>query len=63
MAVVSSLNSLAALITMKAGLVAEECRTPEPLTSTYVGIVSRESVKISFTYIVSNGLDVWVPDL
>ena len=49
--------------TRKARLVAEGCRTPNPVTSTYSGVVSRESVRIAFTYAVLNGLDVWEADV
>ena len=47
----------------KARLVAEGCRTLNPVTSTYVGVVSRESVRIAFTYAALNGLDVWAADV
>ena len=33
------------------------------MTSTYAGVVSRESVRIAFTYAALNGLDVWAADL
>ena len=49
--------------TRKAGLVVEGCRTPNPVTSTYAGVVSRESVRIAFTYAALNGLDVWAVDV
>ena len=49
--------------TRKAILVAEGCRTPNPVTSTYSGVVSRESVRIAFTYAALNGLDVWAADV
>ena len=49
--------------TRKARLVAEGCRTPNPVTSTYSGVVSRESVRIAFTYAELNGLDVWATDV
>ena len=45
--------------TRKSRLVAEGCRTQNPVTSTYAGVVSRESVRIAFKYAVLNGLDVW----
>ena len=44
--------------TRKARLVAEGCRTLNPVTSTYAGLVSRESVRIAFTYAALNGLDI-----
>ena len=49
--------------TRKARLVADGCRTPDPVTSTYAGVVSRESVRIAFTYAALNDLDVWVGDV
>ena len=49
--------------TRKARLVSEGCRTPNPVTSTYAGVVSRESVRIAFTYAALNGLDVWATDV
>ena len=42
--------------TRKAILVAEGCRTPNPVISTYAGVVSRKSVRIAFTYVA---LNVW----
>ena len=47
----------------KAILVAEGCRTPNPVTSTYAGLVSREIVRIAFTYAALNGLSVWAADV
>ena len=44
--------------TRKARLVAEGCSTPDPINSTYTGVVSRESVRIAFTYTALNDLDV-----
>eukprot|EP00957_Ditylum_brightwellii_P069627 5288456-Ditylum_brightwellii.AAC.1 len=38
-------------------------KTPDPMGSTYTGVVSRESVRITFTYAVLNGLDFWVTDI
>ena len=49
--------------TRKARLVAEGCRTPNPVTSTYAGVVSRESVKTAFTYAALNVLVILVPDV
>ena len=49
--------------TRKARLVAEGCRTPNPVTSTYTGVISREIVRISFMYAALNGLDVWEADV
>ena len=47
----------------KARFVAEGCRTPNPVTSTYVGVVYRESVRIAFTYAALNGLYIWAADV
>ena len=49
--------------TRKVRLVAEWCRTPNLVTSTYAGVVSRESVRIAFTYAALNGLEVWAADV
>ena len=49
--------------TRKAILVSEGCRTPNPVTSNYAGVVSRESVRIEFTYAALNGLNVWEEDV
>ena len=49
--------------TRKARLVAEGCRTSNPVTSTYTGVVYRESVSIEFMYAALNGLDVWAADV
>eukprot|EP00957_Ditylum_brightwellii_P085679 6517905-Ditylum_brightwellii.AAC.1 len=38
-------------------------KTPDQAGSTYVGVVSRESVRIAFTYVVLNNLDVWAADI
>ena len=48
---------------MKYRLVAEGFRTPNPVTSTHAGVVSRDSVRIAFTYAALNGLDVWAADV
>ena len=44
-------------------MVAEGCRTPNPVTSTYAGVVSSEIVRIAFTYAALNGLEVWAEDI
>ena len=49
--------------TRKARLVAEGCRTPNPFTSTYAGVVSSESVRIAFIYAALNGLYVLAEDV
>ena len=38
-------------------------KTPEPSWSTYAGVVSRESVRIAFTYAALNGLNVYGADI
>lgn len=49
--------------TRKARWVKDGHRTPDPLTSGYAGVVSRESVRIALTYAALNGLDVWAADI
>ena len=49
--------------TRKSRLLSEGHRTPNPVTSNYTGVVSRESVRIAFTYAALNSLDVWAADL
>ena len=49
--------------TRKTRLVEEGCRNLKPLTSTYAGVVSRETVRIAFTDAALNGLDVWSADV
>ena len=44
-------------------MVAEGCRTQNPVTSTYAGVVSRESVRIAVTYAALNGLYVRTADV
>ena len=44
-------------------LVVEGCRTPNPVKSTYAGVVSSKSVRIAFTYAALNGLDFWAADV
>jgi hypothetical protein len=44
--------------TRKACWVLDGHLTPDPVGSTYAGVVSRESVRIAFTYAALNGLDV-----
>ena len=50
-------------MTRKARLVAEGHRTADPVESTYAGVVSRESVRIAFTYAALNGLAVEAADI
>jgi hypothetical protein len=46
----------------KARWVLEGHKTPDPIGSTYAGVVSRESVRIAFTYAALNGLEVFAAD-
>ena len=41
----------------------EDHKTTDPVGSTYAGLVSRESVRIAFTYTAINGLDVFAADI
>ena len=50
-------------MTRKARLVAEGHKTSDPEWSTYAGVVSRESVRIAFTYAALNGLDILTADI
>ena len=45
-------------MTSKARWLLNGHKTPEPLHSTYAGLVSRESVRIALTYAALNDLDV-----
>ena len=47
----------------KASLVADGCKTPNPVTITYAGVVSRESIRIAFTYAALNNLDIRAGDV
>ena len=38
-------------------------QTPNPIGSTYAGVVSRESVRIAFTYAALNDLDIFAADV
>jgi hypothetical protein len=38
-------------------------KTPNPIGSTYAGVVSRDSVRIAFTYAALNGVDVCAADI
>ena len=49
--------------TRKARWVLDGHRTPDPVGSTYAGVVSRESVRIAFTYAALNGLEVFAADI
>jgi hypothetical protein len=49
--------------TRKARWVLDGHKTDNPIGSTYAGVVSRDSVRIAFTYAALNGLDVWAADI
>lgn len=49
--------------TRKARWVLDGHKTPNPIGSTYAGVVSRESVRIAFTYAALNGVDVFAADI
>ena len=49
--------------TRKARWVLDGHKTPDPSGSTYAGVVSRESVRIAFTYAALNGLQVCAGDI
>mgnify|MGYP003331585170 FL=1 len=49
--------------TQKARWVLDGHKTADPIGSTYAGVVSRESVRIAFTYAALNGLDVCAADI
>ena len=49
--------------TRKARWVLDGHKTPDPIGSTYAGVVSRESVRIAFTYAALNGVDICAADI
>ena len=49
--------------TRKAGWVLDRHKTPDPIGSTFAGMVSHESVRIAFTYAALNGLQVFAADI
>ena len=49
--------------TRKARWVLDGHKTPDPVGSKYAGVVSRESVRIAFTYAGLNDLDVCMADI
>ena len=49
--------------TCKARWILDGHKTPDPMSSTYSGIVSRESIRIAFTYAALNGLDICASDI
>ena len=49
--------------TRKARWVLDGHKTPSPIGSTYAGVVSRETVRIAFTYAAFNDLDVFAANI
>ena len=49
--------------TRKARWVLDGHKTPDPIGSTFTGVVSRESIRIAFTYVTLNGLQVFAADI
>ena len=49
--------------TRKARWVLDGHKTPDPVSSKYAGVGSRESVQIAFIYAALNGLDVYMADI
>ena len=49
--------------TRKAWWVLDGHKTPDPIASTYAGVVSRGSIRIAFMYAALNGLDVYAADI
>ena len=49
--------------TRKASWVLDGHKTPDPVGSTYSGVVLRESVRIAFTFAALNDLDVFAADI
>ena len=49
--------------TRKARWVLDGYKCPNPIGSTYAGVVSRESVRIALTYAALNGLEVCAGDI
>ena len=49
--------------TRKARWVLDRHKTPNPIGSTYAGVVSRKSIRIAFTYAKLNGLDVFASNV
>ncbi len=49
--------------TRKARWVLDGHKTADPIGSTYAGVVSRESVRIAFTYAALNGVDICAADI
>ena len=49
--------------TTKARFILDGHKTPDPIGSTYAGVVLRESMRIAFIYAALNGLDVFAGDI
>jgi hypothetical protein len=49
--------------TRKARWVLDGHKTPNPIGSTYAGVVSCKSVRIAFTYAALNGVDICAADI
>ena len=49
--------------TRKARWVLDGHKTPDPIGSTFAGVVSHESVRIAFTYTALNGLQVFAANI
>ena len=49
--------------TLKDWWVIDRQKTPDPIGLMYAGVVSRESVHITFTYTDLNGLDIFVANI
>ena len=49
--------------TRKARWVKDKHKTPDRSSSNFARVVSRESVRIAFTYSMLNDLDVWYADI
>jgi hypothetical protein len=49
--------------TRKARWVLDGHKTANPIGSTYAGVISRESVRIAFTYAALNGVDICAADI
>ena len=50
-------------LTRKARLVADGHLTPDPIDSTYAGVVSREIIRIALTHAVLLGVNIWAADI
>ena len=50
-------------LTRKARLVADGYLTPDPIDSTYAGVVSMKMVRIALTYTALLGIDIWAADI